>query len=815
MRSALTAALLLAGPLAAAAQSNAERVANDAYTRSHDYDLVHQRIEVWNFDWDSTSLDGRVATTLVALRPGLDSVVLDAGKGLAVARVVDAAGTTLRSTAHADTLVVFPARPVAFHDTLRFVVEYHARIENGHGLTFIQPEGREHRPQQIWSQGEDHDNHYWFPTYDFPNDKMTWELVATVPKQYAVVSNGRLVADRPGPGGGGHTVTWRQDAPSATYLVSLIVAPLVKIADRWRGIPVDYYVYRADSSRARRLFGVTPDMIDVYSRLTGVRYPWPKYAETTVADFFGGMENVSATTLVDWLPDERAYRDRPWYQWILIPHELAHQWFGDYVTTENWANMWLNEGFAEFMPGQYWREKLGRHAEDDYYLDEYRQYLQIDARRRMPLAALGSNNIYPKGALVLRMLRNYLGPERFWASLHTYLTRHALGNATTDDLRQAVLEATGENLDGFWGEWIYGAGHPAFTVTATYDTSSHALTLKVKQTQSDSVKGDSTGPRYQTASVFHMPVTIRVGTTSGDVVQRVALTAREQTITLPALAGPPSMVVFDDGNTILKELTFDQPTAWLATQLERDADLWNREWAIEELAKRSGDSSALAALARAATGADYFLTRAQAVEALGAFSAGAVGPLATALGDTSAAVRRAAVTALGKVRGPEAARLARAALRADSSYEVRAAALMALAAADSSARDSAVALGLASPSYQDVIQEAAFRVIAQTGDTGALPRVEALLGSGRLPAHVIAALAARGSAHALDVLTTHLDDDRPYVRHWVVEAFRFTLPRQLSLTRLQSVAGRLKYADTKKDVETAVQRLQKPETDEE
>src|SRR5438132_10372056 len=73
-------------------------------------------------------------------------------------------------------------------------------------------------------------------------------------------------------------------------------------------------------------------MIEVYSRLTGVRYPWAKYAQTTVADFFGGMENVSATTLIDWLPDERAYLDRPWYQWILIPHELAHQWFGDYVT---------------------------------------------------------------------------------------------------------------------------------------------------------------------------------------------------------------------------------------------------------------------------------------------------------------------------------------------------------------------------------------------------------------------------------------------------------------------------------------------------
>src|SRR5213596_2197430 len=504
MRLPLSCAALLALAAPVAAQSNAERVVNDAYTRSHDYDLVHQRIEVRNFDWDSTSLDGRVSTTLVALRPGLDSVILDAGKRLVVSRVVDARGTSLRSSAHGDTLVVYPARPLAFRDTLRFSIDYHARIDNGRGLTFIQPEGREHRPQQIWSQGEDDDNHFWFPTYDFPNDKMTWELAATVAQQYTVVSNGRLVADRKNPEGT-HTVTWRQDRPSATYLVSLIVAPLVRLADTWRGIPVEY---------------------DVYSRLTGVRYPWAKYAQTTVADFFGGMENVSATTLVDWLPDERAYLDRPWYQWTLIPHELAHQWFGDYVTLENWANMWLNEGFAEFLPGQYWRVKLGPHAEDDYYLDEYRQYRQIDRRKSMALAALGSNNVYPKGALVLRMLLRYLGPERFWASLQAYLTRHALGNATSDDLRQAVLDATGENLDWFWNQWIYAAGHPRFVVTAAYDTAARKLTLTVKQTQPDSGKADSTGLRFETPKVFRMPVTIRVGTASGDVVRRVELAAR-------------------------------------------------------------------------------------------------------------------------------------------------------------------------------------------------------------------------------------------------------------------------------------------------
>src|SRR6266581_1457180 len=815
MRPLLSLFLACCAATAVAAQSNAERMANDHYTRSHDYDLIHQRIEVSNFDWDSTSFEGKVVTTLVARRAGLDSVILDAGAKLVLKNVTGVGGATLRTARHGDTLVVFLAKPLAFGDSARFTITYHGVVQNGRGLTYIDTEGRPHRPRQIWSQGEDDNNHFWFPTYDFPNDKMTWELAATVPRQYTVVSNGRLVADRKNPDGT-HTVTWRQDPRSATYLVSIIVAPLVRLADTWRGIPVEYYVYRADSSRARRLFGVTPDMIEVYSQLTGVRYPWAKYAQSTVADFFGGMENVSATTLIDWLPDERAYLDRPWYQWILIPHELAHQWFGDYVTLENWANMWLNEGFAEFLPGQYWRVKLGPPGADDYYLDEYHQYLEIDRRRRMPLAALGSNNVYPKGALVLRMLERYLGPDRFWASLQAYLTQHALGNATSDDLRQSVLDATGENLDWFWSQWVYDAGHPRFVVTAAYDTTARKLTLTVKQTQTDSSKADSTGLAFETPKVFRMPVTIRVGTATGDVVRRAELAAREQTIEIPALAGAPTMVVFDDGNTILKELTFDQPTPWLATALKRDADLWNRQWAIEQLAQRSADAAAVAALAEAATRADYFRTRAGAVEALAGLSAAsAAAALEAALRDTAAQVRRAGMTALGQLGGARTAELARATFHTDPSYEVRAAALTALVRADSTARDSAIAWGLATPSYQDVIQEAAYRIIAQTGDTAAIPRIETLLATDHFAAHVLAALAARGSLHALDLLVAHLNDDRRAVRRWVVEAFQFTLPRQLAIPRLQAVAGTLKYADTRKEVGTVMQRLQKPGTEEE
>src|SRR6266581_342009 len=229
----------------------------------------------------------------------------------------------------------------------------------------------------------------------------------------------------------------------------------------------------------------------------------------------------------------------------------------------------------------------------------------------------------------------------------------------------------------------------------------------------------------ETPPLFRMPVAVRLGTASGDVVKRVDLTAREQTIEIAGLSGSPTMVVFDDGNAILKELMFDQPTAWLATQLGRDPDLWNRQWAIEQLGQRTADTAAAAALGRAATRSDYFLTRAAAAEVLGRFPAGvAQAPLVAALQDTSAHVRRAAVAALGELGGARAAALARATFRGDPSYAVRAAALVALVQADSAARDSAVAWGLATPSYQDVIEESAYRIIAQSGDTGAIPRLE-------------------------------------------------------------------------------------------
>nr|MBA3556776.1 HEAT repeat domain-containing protein [Gemmatimonadales bacterium] len=670
-----------------------------------------------------------------------------------------------------DSLIVRLARPAAFGDTVRFTVDYHARIAQGRGLYFFKEEpGRARRPQQVYSGGGTDGNPRWIPTYGAPHDKATWELIATLPARLTVVSNGRLVSERR-VAGGLRTTHWSQEKPASTYLISIVAAPLLKLRDRWRDVPLEYYVYPEDSALARPLFGVTPDMMESFVRLTGVKYPWNKYAQVTVTDFIGGMENVGATTLVDWLPDLRAYRDRPWYQHTLIPHELAHQWFGNLVTAENWANYWLHEGMAQFMPGQYWGQKRGRHAEEDFYLEEYRQYLARDARRRTPLSAYNSSVVYPKGALVLQMLKQHLGPQRFWAAINRYLTRHAYGSATSDVLRQAVLDATGQSLDWFWSQWIYQAGHPEFVVSAAYDSSAAALTLTVRQTQADTVPPDTGGVRYTTPSVFRAPMAIRVATTSGDIVARTVIDRREQTVRIEGVGESPTMVAFDDENAVVKTLTFRQPTAWLANLLHRHPNLWNRSWAIGQLASRTADTVAEAALARAVGAADYDRTRAEAASALGRFKGTLTLPaLEAGLADTSARVRKAAVESLGRLGGTHAAELVRRVWSQDSSDQVRAAALTALARAAPESSRQAVISGLGTRSYRDAIQNAAIGAVVQRPDSGLVAELEAIAGVQSLPAMALGALAAGGDAAARAAMGRLVIDGRSWVRVWAREA---------------------------------------------
>jgi hypothetical protein len=139
---------------------------------------------------------------------------------------------------------------------------------------------------------------------------------------------------------------------------------------------------------------------------------------------------------------------------------------------------------------------------------------------------------------------------------------------------------------------------------------------------------------------------------------------------------------------------------------------------------------------------------------------------------------------------------------------VRAAAVVALAS-DSAGRRAILSEALRTPSYRDAVQNAAYRAIAQSGDTTMVDAVDAHAGDQRFAPHVLAALASRGSAHALDLLVKHLDDERPYVRRWALEAFHFSMRRELAQPKLQAVSAGLKYVDTKQAAAELLQQWQK------
>ena len=290
-------------------------------------------------------------------------------------------------------------------------------------------------------------------------------------------------------------------------------------------------------------------------------------------------------------------------------------------------------------------------------------------------------------------------------------------------------------------------------------------------------------------------------------MRQAQIRQRDDTIVVDNVTSEPTMVVFDDGNRILKSLTFDQPTAWLATQLRRDADLWDREWVLSQLVQRPTDAAAARAVADAVTSADHPYTRAIAASAMDAFPADVALPALTrALHDTSARVRASAADGLGGLSGPEALTLARTAWERDSSYAVRASAVTAIARLDPTGRRDILRQALSTPSYQDAIQNAALGAIARSNDTSMIGDVERVVGDQALPSRVLVAFGARGNQHALDLLTMNLNDDRGWVRGWTLAALESIEPnRQLAV--LESALPKVTRADIRAAVERAIMRL--------
>jgi len=368
-----------------------------------------------------------------------------------------------------------------FNPFSEYVVTVTYKAYPSKGAYFFEDDG-----PQFWTHGESEDNHAWFPCFDYPNTRSQYEIRVTVPPGFHVISNGKLVSKVEGEF---VTYVFNEEFRFPAYLVSVVAGKFMKYEQEWNGIKITSYFLPRYSGLAERAFKNTPDMMQFISEKTGVPYPYSKYDQTCVTNFLiGGMENITATTLTDrTLHDEIAHLD--YQSENLLCHELAHQWFGDYVTCKDWSHAWLNEGFATYIALLYTERYKGKddllaEVENtrDAYLKEFteRYGRPIVERTYKEPEELFDRHLYQKASLFLRYLDYMLGEKIFWKGVKLYLERNKMTSVSTEDFRKALSEVSGLSLEQTFHDFLELPGHPEIEIEE--DTKGDKKIVKLSQT---------------------------------------------------------------------------------------------------------------------------------------------------------------------------------------------------------------------------------------------------------------------------------------------------------------------------------------------
>jgi aminopeptidase N len=628
------------------------------------YDVQHYIIRT-RFDVPTKTVYGDTTVTLKPLASGFQAFALDA-TGMEFESVrLEPEGKALRWSESADKLLITLDRAYTSAESIAVRIKYKAVPEKGLYFVPASPASRYRRyakPAQIWSQGEPEENHYWFPCYDYPDDKATSEQYITTSGNETAISNGDLLETTNNPDGT-RTFHWKMDQPHSSYLISMVVGNYAKITDSYKNIPVEYYTYPGTEAKARNAFGRTPQMLQFFSERFRYEFPYNKYAQTVVSNFiFGGMENITATTQADTEILSGAGDAPSLSVDNLVSHELSHSWFGDLATCKDWANLWVNEGFATFFEAAYKEHAVGRDAYLEEILSDANSYFSEDAYQyRRPVISnryqnpvdLFDSTLYKKGGVIVHMLREVVGDEVFWKALNEYLNEFKYQNTDARDIQHVFERVSGKSLDWFFDQWLYKAGYPELRVRQSYDPQTRKLMLDVEQTQA---------PDTTTPEVFRLPnVEIEIGTTRGRKTERIDITKRTERFTFN-LDSRPRMVVFDKGERVLKKLDFPQSSEMTAYQLTHSTDAIARINAADSL-KQRGDSALfederqeiIRALSQALMHDSFYGVRAAAASTLTQFkSSEAMNALLEGTKDADARVREASVAGLRNINNGEA-----------------------------------------------------------------------------------------------------------------------------------------------------------------
>ena len=534
------------------------------YALNRDYDLQDLSVDL-DVDYKNLTISGSAVNTLAPLRNDLKTIKLMAGGDLHISTVTVDGKSAVFTHEGRDLRITAPT-PLRKGQKTVVAISYHAANTRGQsfgagggGWHWIRANSTNPVHVGFWTQGEPGSTSDWVPTWDYPNDFTTSQTRVTVPADWNVVGNGSLVSNTKSPDGKKRTFVWRMTLPHATYLLSVVGGPFDIKTDNWEGVKLMYVVPKGEGYLIDGSFGDTKDMLSFYSKITGVKYAWPKYAQDAMFDFGGGMENVSATTLQESALTEA--REGYWNMASLNSHELGHQWFGDFVTCKDWGQIWLNESFATFMQMMYFEHSRGKNGYDEEVENNTNAYLGESRRYKRPIVTrmyasadnMFDSHTYPKGGVVLHTLRRQLGDDAFWSGIKLYLQTNAHTPVETWQLCKALTDSSGINCEPFFEQWLLKPGHPVIDWSWKWDPASSSVKVEVNQTQDTS---DGT-------PVYDIPA--KVGfVVDGALTERplhINGTTTTETFSLPR---KPEAVLFDPDHDFLREIPKQQ---WSADEL--------------------------------------------------------------------------------------------------------------------------------------------------------------------------------------------------------------------------------------------------------
>jgi aminopeptidase N len=579
-------------------QENPERIKT--------YQVLHIKIEV-KLDLIKKTVEGVTTTTIVPLKNNFKSFEVDAAgmeiKKIGLIKHSNSKFTVLEYDYNKKEINVHLKHSYGLKDTLIYTVSYSTHDPES-GMYFISPDSLfPDKPCQVWTQGEGEENHYWFPCYDFPNNKATTETIITIDSNYITLSNGQLLSVKTN-SDGTKTWDWAEDIPYSSYLVMLAAGKLDVIEDKYDNVPVYSYVPEGEKDIAFKSFDKTADMVRYFTDITGFSYPWGRYSQIVVKDFiYGGMENVSATVLTDAsIYDDKAAPDYSAYG--LVAHELSHQWWGDVVTCKNWNEIWLNESFATYFADLYDGYLYGKDEFDYDIFKAGEAAVKADSLTRRPIYTNEplTVNSYDKGSVV-------------WKALNVYITDHQFDNVVTQDLIDAfykvsVMDPTEDrkpiDMKWFFDEWIYKAGQPEYSAAYDYNKDSNIVHLTFNQQQ----KVDSS------TSIFHETVPLEIVTEKSKLEYGIVSDTIPKTYNF-TIDAPLLSVIFNKGNKILCKLHFSKPKEDWIYQLENSEDAIDRINAVKGMKNYIDDTEVIERLTKAVTADKYWGVRSEAATMLG------------------------------------------------------------------------------------------------------------------------------------------------------------------------------------------------------